>query len=267
VRRLQLQVHKIPGCSEDYNDSSGMRSYPLFDIKRGAPKHTVLLTANKGIGKSKASYDWLWKMLQQNEGAGVVIIAANIALAKQCESDLRIECKRKTRAGLCLYGLDLFVNYLDAPGGDIKQPRVISCINSLHRVRSSPAIVIVDEADMVLANCNSDVMTNRKQVFMAAERIMGKAPVVLAMDAYIDCSRDLEWFYMVRPDSELYPIRNVGVHPSQLGRTATIWRLPKLKKIELTCAPAVARTLEILKSGLKVGVSVSKINRFLQPII
>jgi hypothetical protein len=40
-----------------------MRLYPLFDIKRGAPKHTVLVTTNKGIGKSKASYDWLWKML------------------------------------------------------------------------------------------------------------------------------------------------------------------------------------------------------------
>jgi hypothetical protein len=235
-----------------------MRPYPLFDIKRGAPKHTILVTANKGIGKSKASYDWLWKMLQQNEGAGVVIIAANIALAKKCESDLRIECKRKTRAGLCLYGLDLFVNYLDAPGGNIKQPRVICCINSLHRVRSSPVIVLVDEADMVLANCNSDLMTNRKQVFMAAERFMGNARVLIAMDAHIDCSRVLEWFYMVRPDSELYPIRNAGVHPSQLGRTATVWRLPKLKKIELTCAPAVARTLELLKSGLKFGVSVSK---------
>jgi hypothetical protein len=136
-----------------------MRPYPLFDIKRGSPKHTILVTSNKGIGKSKASYDWLWKMLQQNEDAGVVIIAANIALAKKCESDLRVECERKTRAGLGLYGLDLFVNYLDAPGGNIKQPRVISCINSLHRVRSSPAIVMVDEADMVLANCNSDVMT------------------------------------------------------------------------------------------------------------
>jgi hypothetical protein len=93
---------------------------------------------------------------------------------------------------------------------------------------------------------------------MAAERFMGNARVLIAMDAHIDCSRVLEWFYMVRPDSELYPIRNAGVHPSQLGRTATIYRLPKLKKIELTCAPAVARTLELLKSGLKVGVSVSK---------
>jgi hypothetical protein len=123
-------------------------------------------------------------------------------------------------------------------------------------VRSSPAIVIVDEADMVLANCNSDVMTNRKHVFMAAERIMGNANILIAMDAHIDCSRVLEWFYMVRPDSELNPIRNVGVHPSQLGRTATMWRLPKLKKIEHTCAPAVARTLELLRSGKKIGGSV-----------
>jgi hypothetical protein len=237
-----------------------MRPYPLFDINRGAPKHTVLVTANKGIGKLKESYDWLWKMLQQNEGASVLIIAANIALAKKCESDLRIECERKTRAGPDLFGLDLFVNYLDAPGGDIKQPRVICCINSLHRVRSSPAIVLVDEADMVLANCNLDVMTNRKQVFMAAERFMGNACVLIAMDAHIDCPRVLEWFYMVRPDSELHSIRNAGIHPSQLGRTATIWRLPKLKNSELTCAPAVARTLELLKSGLKVGVSVSKIS-------
>jgi hypothetical protein len=195
-------------------------------------------------------------MLQRNEGASVVNIAANIALAKKCESDLRIECERKTRAGLDLFGLNQFINYLDAPGGDIKQPRVISCINSLHRVRSSPAIVLVDEADMVLAKCNSDVMTNRKQVFMAAERFMGNARVLIAMDAHIDCPRVLEWFYMVRPDSELHSIRNAGVHPSQLGRTATIWRLPKLKNLELTCAPAVARTLELLKSGLKVGVSV-----------
>jgi hypothetical protein len=240
-----------------------MRPYPLFDIKRGAPKRTILVTANKGIGKSKASYDWLWNMLQRNEGADVVIIAANIALAKKCESDLQTECERKTRAGLDLFGLDLFVNYLDALG-EIKQPRVISCINSLHRVRSSPAIVLIDEADMMLANCNSDVMTNRKQVFMANERMCGGAPIVLAMDAHIDCPRDLKWFYLVRPDSELYPIRNDGIHPSQLGRTATIWRLPKLKNLELTCAPAVARTLELLKRGLKVGVSVPKISRFLR---
>jgi hypothetical protein len=141
-------------------DSSDMRPYPLFDIKRGAPKRTILVTANKGIGKLKASYNWLWNMLQRNEGAGVVIISANIALAKKCESDLQTECERKTRAGLDLFGLDLFVNYLEALGGDIKQPRVICCINSLHQVRSSPAIVLLDEADMVLAN--SDVMTNRK---------------------------------------------------------------------------------------------------------
>jgi hypothetical protein len=93
---------------------------------------------------------------------------------------------------------------------------------------------------------------------MAAERIMGNARILIAMDAHIDRSRVLEWFYMVRPDSELYPIRNAGIHPSQLGKTATIYQLPKLKNLELTCAPAVARTLELLKSGKKVGVSVSK---------
>jgi hypothetical protein len=82
---------------------------------------------------------------------------------------------------------------------------------------------MVDEADMVLANCNSDMMTNRKHVFMAAERIMENARILIAMDAHIDCSRVLEWMYMVRPDNELYPIRNAGVHPSQLGRTATIY--------------------------------------------
>jgi hypothetical protein len=168
---------------------------------------------------------------------------------------LRTECERKTRASLNLFGLDLFVNYL---GGDIKQPRVICCINSLYRVRSSPAIVLVNEADMVLANCNSDVMTNRKRVFMAAECFMGNARVLIAMDVHIDCPRVLEWFYMVRPDSELHSIRNAGIHPSQLGRMATIWRLPKLKNSKLTCGPAVARTLKLLKSGLKVGVSLAK---------
>jgi hypothetical protein len=234
-----------------------MLPYPLFDIDRRAPKRTILVTANKGIGKSKASYDWLWNMLQQNEGAGVVIIAANIALAKKCESPADRVRTQDESAPVPVRARPIR-QHLDAPGGDIKQPRVICCINSLHRVRSSPAIVLVDEADMVLANCNSDVMTNRKQVFMAAERIMGNARVLIAMDAHIDCPRVLEWFYMVRPDSELYSIHNAGIHPSQLGRTATIWRLPKLKNSELTCAPAVARTLEILKSGKKVGVSLPK---------
>jgi hypothetical protein len=194
-----------------------MRPYPLFDIKRGAPKRTILVTANKGIGKSKASYDWLWNMLQRNEGAGVVIIAANIALAKKCESDLRIECERKTRAGLCLFGLDLFVNYLDALG-EIKEPRIICCINSLHRVRSSPAIVMVDKADMVLANCNSDVMTNRKQVLMAAECFMGNARVLIAMDAHIDCPRVLEWFYMDRHHLAAAKVEEPGAHVRPGGR-------------------------------------------------
>jgi hypothetical protein len=36
-----------------------MLPYPLFNIDQRAPKHTVLITANKGIGKSKASYNWL----------------------------------------------------------------------------------------------------------------------------------------------------------------------------------------------------------------
>jgi hypothetical protein len=243
-----------------------MRPYPLFDIKRGAPKHTVLVTANNGIGKSNASYDWLWKMLQRNEGAGVVIIAANIALAKECESDLRIECERKRQAGLCLYELDLFVNYLDALDGNIKQPRVICCINLLHRVRSSPAIVIVDEADMVLANCNSDVMTNRKQVFVAAERIMGDARILIAMDAHINCSRVLEWFYMVRSDSELYSIQNAGVHRIQLeGHHLTPTEAEKNRAHVCPSRRAHSRTPE--KRQESRGKCLKKIGRFLQPII
>jgi hypothetical protein len=220
-----------------------MLPYPVFPIDCPA-KHTMLVSANKGTGKSKEGDDWLESLLQRFPHLSILLVAANVTLSRKYAEHL----KRR--------GIEVPL-YLDLPG-KITADKVVCCINSLPRLDASFDIVIMDEMDMTLSNMNSDVMKRKKMVFLALEGAIKHAKIVLGMDANIGSPRVMQWLYMVRPDAALHAIRNRGVYPGE--RKATIKYIPSTMHFQADpYGPAIAETMESLDRGEKVIVS-----RFLQ---
>lgn len=216
-----------------------MLPYPVFPIDSPA-KHTILSSANKGIGKSKEGNDWLERLLQRFSFASVLAIAANVALSQKYAEELK-------RRGI---EVTLYSDVL----GKIAAQRVVCCINSLPRLDASFDVVIMDEMDMILSNMNSDVMARKKMVFLALEGATKHAKIVLGMDANIGSPRVMQWLYMVRPDAALHAIRNRGVYPGE--KKATIKYIPSTMRFQANpYGPAIAETMESLDRGEKVIVS------------
>jgi hypothetical protein len=194
-------MQTILGWTEDYEDNTGMRPYPVFGLDR-VNKRTILIEAKKGVGKSKAFILWIIAMVRRNPKMSFVLIGANISLSRKYYQDF-IDA-----------GVEGVVFYQDPPPGPIEATRVVCCINSIHRVRAGMDVVGMDEMDMVLTNLNSEVMKKRGQVLSCLEADVGSARVVIGMDANINCARVMEYLYMVRPSAELYTIRNRGLYPA-----------------------------------------------------
>jgi hypothetical protein len=66
--------------TEEYSLPTEMRPYPTVKIYAETLR-TILVKANKGVGKSKAGATYLVEMLERNPSASCVVIAANVALA------------------------------------------------------------------------------------------------------------------------------------------------------------------------------------------
>jgi hypothetical protein len=131
---------------------------------------------------------------------------------------------------------------------------VVCCINSLPRLVAIFDVVIMDEMDMILSNMNSDVMAQKKMVFLALEGATRHGKIVLGMDANIGSPRVMQWLHMVRPDAGLHAIRNRGVYPGE--RKATIKYIPGTTRFQKDpYGPAIAGTLEYLARGEHVIVS------------
>jgi hypothetical protein len=238
-RLLSLQANGFV-WSEDYSLSTGMRPYPTTEI-RPDTFQTILVRANKGIGKSKAGITCLVEMLQKNPSASVVVLAPNVALGSKHIDEFH-------RAGLTD-----FVLYSDVEGA-IEDRRVVVCINSVPRLASPDKdIVYMDEIDMTLSNLNSDVMRDRRFVFMDLHTMIQAARVVIGLDANVDSARVLEWLQALRPEAAMHAIRNSGVRPSE--RTATIWPLPPGSKLADRFAPVIGQILENVDAGENIWVS------------
>ncbi|GAQ86807.1 hypothetical protein KFL_003120135 [Klebsormidium nitens] len=238
-RLLSLRATDF-GWSEDYSLSTGMRPYPTMEIRPDLLQ-TMLVKANKGIGKSKAGTTFLVDMLRKNPSATCVVIASNVALADKHREELH-------RAGLTD-----FVLYSDVEG-PIKDRRVVVCINSVPRLSSlRKDIVYMDEIDMTLSNLNSDVMKDRRMVFMALHALVEEARVVVGLDANVDSARVLEWVQSIRPEAAMHAIRNSGVRPSK--RTVTIRPLPFGFKGGDRFAPVIDWILEKVDAGENVWVA------------
>jgi hypothetical protein len=235
-------MQTVFGWTEDYEDNMRMRPYPVFELER-VQKRTILVSAKKGVGKSKAFMKWLVEMVKKNPEVSFVLIGANISLSRKYYQDL------------VNAGIEGVVLYQEAPPGKIEAARVVCCINSIHRVRAGMDIVGMDEMDMVLTNLNSEVMSRRKQVLSCLEADVASARVVIGMDANIDCARVMEYLFMVRPDAALYTIRNTGLYPA--SRRATIRIFPPESSM-LACVDTAARdVLSRVARGVKVVVSPS----------
>ncbi|GAQ83650.1 hypothetical protein KFL_001560170 [Klebsormidium nitens] len=236
-RMLPLDMLTTLGWTEDYEEDLGMRPYPVFEIEH-VRKRTMLISAKKGVGKSKAFMDWEVAMVGRNPGPSFLLIGANISLSQKYHQDL-VDA-----------GVRDVVLYQEAPPGPINNPRVVCCINSIHRVQFKMDIVGMDEMDMVLTNLNSEVMSQRGRVLSCLEAFVAGAKVVIGMDANIDCARVMEYLFMARPDAVLQTIRNRGLYPA--ARRATI-RVFSQASGSLECiGTAVQDVLDRVARGTKV---------------
>jgi hypothetical protein len=85
---LHLETGQITGWTEDYIKVDGMHPYSLFSLNSPAKK-TTLVSANKGIGKSKEGNDWRERLLQRFLCATFLMVAANVTLARKHAEDTR----------------------------------------------------------------------------------------------------------------------------------------------------------------------------------
>lgn len=178
-RVLTLDIFTALGWMEDYEDNLKMRPYPVFKLAH-VRKRTILVSAKKGVGKSKAFIAWMVAMVKSNPGVSFLLIGANISLSRKYHQDL-VDA-----------GVEDVVLYLEAPPGPINASRVVVCLNSIHRVRASMDVVAMDEMDMVFTNVNSEVMQQRGLVLSCLEAAVPWAKVVIGMDANIDSARVME---------------------------------------------------------------------------
>ncbi|GAQ83182.1 hypothetical protein KFL_001380250 [Klebsormidium nitens] len=237
-RVLPLDVLNALGWTEDYVENLTMRPYPVFRPSSLLRKRTILVSARKGVGKSKAFCPWLVAMVELNPGFSFLLIGANISLSLKYYEEL-VDA-----------GVQDVVLYQEAPRGPITASRVVCCINSIHRVRASMDLVSMDEMDMVLSNLNSEVMQQRGRVLSCLEGLVERAKVVIGMDANIDCARVMEYLFMVRPDGGLHTIRNTGLYPAE--RRATIRIFPPESGLLKCIGAAVQDVLHRVARGTKV---------------
>lgn len=219
-----------------------MRPYPTVQIQPETFQ-TILVKANKGLGKSKAGTAFLSEMLEKNPPASCVIIAGNVALASKHLEELHQA------------GMSDFVLYSDVEG-PIEDKRVVVCINSMPRLSSCDKdIVYMDEIDMTLSNMNSDVMQNRRMVFMTLHAVVQEARIV---KSGVGCKRRQSTRARVAsndpPTASIHAIRNSGVRASE--RTATIWPMPSSGRLrQERFAPIITQILDEVDVGLNIWVS------------
>jgi hypothetical protein len=129
-----------------------------------------------------------------------------------------------------------------------------SCINFVPRLSSlDKDIVYMDEIDMTLSNLNSDVMRDRRSVFMALHAMIRAARIVVGLDANVDSPRVTEWLQAVRPNALMHAIRNTGIRASE--RTATIWPMPSSGKLADRFAPIINQIIDEVEAGQNIWVS------------
>ncbi|GAQ92904.1 hypothetical protein KFL_011930020, partial [Klebsormidium nitens] len=233
-----MSAPRWAGQTRDYEENLKMRPYPVFELAR-LRKRTILVSAKKGVGKSKGFMEWLVAIVvRRNPGLSFVLIGANISLSRKYHQDL-VDA-----------GVQGVVLYLEAPPGPITASRAVVCINSIHRVRAKMDVVALDEMDMVLTNLNSEVMSQRGRVLSCLEAAVAGAKVVIGMDANIDCARVMEYLFMARPDGVLHTIRNRGLYPAK--RQATIRIFPPGSGLLDCIGAAVRDVLDRVARGTKV---------------
>jgi hypothetical protein len=71
----------------------------------------------------------------------------------------------------------------------------------------------------------STVMKDKKQVFLALQRIVASARAAILCDVHLNCPRVVEWIEALRHTSRFYTIRNRGVWVS--SRKAVILPMPR----------------------------------------
>jgi hypothetical protein len=104
----------------------------------------------------------------------------------------------------------------------------------------------------------STVMKDKKQVFLALQRIVASAKAAFLCDVHLNCPRVVEWIQTLRHTSSFYTIRNRGVWPS--SQKAVILPMPRLlvgrEQPQAAYSVVVKRIRDLVASGKSIMVSI-----------
>lgn len=132
----------------------------------------VCVRAQMGLGKTKAIVEYLRRTC--TEATRVLVISYSVELSRRTNQLLSEGS-----------GLD-FELYSDKKG-DLWQPRVTVCLDSLRRCAlSAYDLVVVDEVQSVLAHFDSPLMRETGAVSHKLERVLAASKCVLLVDAACD---------------------------------------------------------------------------------
>ena len=167
---------------------------------------TFNVQANMGVGKTQA----LYRYIKNAPNASVLFVTFRIALSAKYQEDLAAQDTP-------------FVNYLD-PSTTFTEPRLIVCINSLHKVRKVDYdIVCLDEFDSICEAMNMR-MHNKGQICNTLHNVLQLAPTAFFIDANLDTPRCRNFIARSRPVHTHKWIRNSYVRPT--NRTLHLHQAP-----------------------------------------
>jgi hypothetical protein len=225
------QQQSLIRWAEDY-DEPEMRDFPILPI--------VCVRAGMGMGKTKA----LLRLVDSLPGDDkCIIITFSRALALKAYESFR-------HLG--------FVNYQDSQG-EIKDDRVVVCLDSLHRVQTGNfQNVILDEALSILLHFNSTHMDRRADVVNLFELILRQTERAFFVDAAVDVTfvkMVVDYFADAKGVSAHW-IRNRHVRISDPPRTATLTMCDvasaNVVNRQTVVASAAMKVLELLRANKRV---------------
>lgn len=151
----------------------------------------VAIASGTGTGKTHAC---AMHLSSNNKSAGV--ISFRISLAEKYKKDFKgFEC------------------YRDAAKGDIITDRWICQLDSLHRIKTTPDVLALDEINQVRRHLNAETFMNNSHYLQnrtTLKRLIKNCKTVIVMDANLS-PLELNWLRQIRPDGNIKLYLNTAV--------------------------------------------------------
>ena len=242
IKQLSIMNnHKTLHCCntiikwDQHYDHPTMKQYPL--------KPLTIVRAGMGLGKTKALiYDYIPKHCTHPQTKCIFITYQQV-LSKKYASELEE------------YG---FINYLDYDDYDIYASKVIVCLDSLPRVKTTNFdFVFIDEALSVFLHFNSRFIKQSSKLCAQLEMVMLQARYIMLLDAVIDnyLTYDITQYFAEKKNVIPYCIYNSHVRvPDQVAQQRKAHII-----VNSSSSAQAAMKLTIFKQALNALVKKSKV--------